>query len=162
MGGADPVEVAAPPTAGSAHVHFKDVDAALAARVRAGELGYRDAVARGLYRPLGDGDVDVAGVVGLLQRRRVRRMVRAGAGRRPREGAGGGRGAGARGRSQRELSAEDHAGVIRKLRTGGVALVLALWACGGGKGLLATMAGGERLERLAHELDPAVNGGATR
>jgi inosose dehydratase len=67
VGGADPVEVARAADGRISHVHIKDVDAALAARVRAGELGYRDAVARGLYRPLGDGDVDVAGVVGLLR-----------------------------------------------------------------------------------------------
>ncbi|HEY7505461.1 MAG TPA: TIM barrel protein [Gemmatimonadales bacterium] len=66
VGGADPVEVARAANGRVIHVHFKDVDAGLAARVRAGELGYRDAVARRLYRPLGDGDVDVAGVVRLL------------------------------------------------------------------------------------------------
>jgi inosose dehydratase len=67
VGGADPVDVARAADGRISHVHFKDVDAALAGRVRAGELGYRDAVARGLYRPLGEGDVDVAGVVGLLR-----------------------------------------------------------------------------------------------
>ena len=67
VGGSDPVEVTRAAGGRISHVHFKDVDAALAARVRAGELGYRDAVARGLYRPLGEGDVDVAGVVGLLR-----------------------------------------------------------------------------------------------
>jgi inosose dehydratase len=67
VGGADPVEVARAANGRVAHVHFKDVDAGLAARVRAGELGYRDAVVRGLYRPLGDGEVDVAGIVGLLR-----------------------------------------------------------------------------------------------
>jgi inosose dehydratase len=61
------VEVARAANGRVTHVHFKDVDAGLAARVRAGELRYRDAVARGLYRPLGEGDVDVAGVVGLLR-----------------------------------------------------------------------------------------------
>ena len=66
VGGADPVAVARAANGRVTHVHFKDVNAGLAAQVRAGELGYRDAVARGLYRPLGDGDVDVAGVVRLL------------------------------------------------------------------------------------------------
>jgi inosose dehydratase len=65
--GADPVEIARAADARISHVHLKHADAALAERVRAGELGYRDAVARGLYRPLGEGDVDVAGVVGLLR-----------------------------------------------------------------------------------------------
>ena len=67
VGGADPVEVARAADGRVSHVHVKDVDAALAGRVRSGELGYRDAVVRGLYRPLGEGDVDVAGVVGLLR-----------------------------------------------------------------------------------------------
>jgi inosose dehydratase len=67
VGGADPVEVARAADGRIRHVHFKDVNAALAERVRAGVLGYRDAVARGLYRPLGEGDVDVAGVVSLLR-----------------------------------------------------------------------------------------------
>jgi inosose dehydratase len=67
VGGADPVEVARAANGRITHVHLKDVNAGLAARVRAGELGYRDAVARGLYRPLGDGDLDVAGVVDRLR-----------------------------------------------------------------------------------------------
>jgi inosose dehydratase len=49
------------------HVHLKDVDAALAGQVRRGELPYGAAVRRGLFRPLGDGDVDVAGVVRALE-----------------------------------------------------------------------------------------------
>jgi inosose dehydratase len=67
VGGADPVEVVRAANGRVTHVHFKDVDGALAARVREGEIGYRDAVAGGLYQPLGDGDVDVAGVVSLLE-----------------------------------------------------------------------------------------------
>jgi inosose dehydratase len=67
VGGADPLEVARAAGARVAHVHVKDVDAALAARVRAGELGYRAAVAGGLYRPLGEGDVDIAGIVRALR-----------------------------------------------------------------------------------------------
>ena len=67
VGGADPLAIARTANGRVTHVHFKDVDAALAERVRRGGLGYREAVARGLYRPLGEGDVDVAGVVRLLQ-----------------------------------------------------------------------------------------------
>ena len=69
LGGADPVEVAGRAAAAGrvGHVHLKDVDAALAARVRRGEIRYRDAVERGLYRPLGAGDVDVDAVIGLLE-----------------------------------------------------------------------------------------------
>ena len=67
VGGTDPVRVVRAADGRVAHVHFKDVDAALAGRVRGGQIGYRDAVARGLYRPLGDGDVDGAQVVTLLE-----------------------------------------------------------------------------------------------
>jgi inosose dehydratase len=66
VGGADPVAVARTAAGRVAHVHLKDVDAAIASQVRAGRIGYRDAVRRGLYRPLGEGDVDVAAIVGLL------------------------------------------------------------------------------------------------
>ena len=66
VAGADPVEIARGALGRIAHVHLKDVDAAMAARVRAGEIGYRDAVSHGLYRPLGDGDVDIVGIVRLL------------------------------------------------------------------------------------------------
>jgi inosose dehydratase len=66
VGGTDPRELARRAAGRIAHVHLKDVDAALAARVRAGELTYTDAVRRGMYRPLGAGDVDVPGIVGAL------------------------------------------------------------------------------------------------
>jgi inosose dehydratase len=49
------------------HTHLKDVDAALAARVRSGELTYTDAVRAGMYTPLGTGDVDIAGIVSVLR-----------------------------------------------------------------------------------------------
>ncbi len=67
VGGADPVEVARGANGRVVHVHLKDVDARLADRVRTGALGYREAVACGLYRPLGEGDVDVTSVVQLLR-----------------------------------------------------------------------------------------------
>jgi len=67
VGGADPVDVVRAANGRVAHVHFKDVEASLASRVQSGEIGYRNAVVRGLYRPLGDGDVDVASVVKALE-----------------------------------------------------------------------------------------------
>lgn len=67
VAGADPLEILRAADGRVSHVHFKDVDAALADRVRRGEIGYRDAVALGLYRPLGDGDVDLRSIVALLQ-----------------------------------------------------------------------------------------------
>ena len=68
IGGVDPYELVRDATARVTHVHLKDVDAALAARVRAGELSYTTAITQGLYRALGAGDVDVAGIVTTLER----------------------------------------------------------------------------------------------
>jgi inosose dehydratase len=67
IGGGDPARLAAQAGDRIVHTHLKDVDAALAARVRAGELTYYDAVRAGMYRPLGRGDADIAGVVSALE-----------------------------------------------------------------------------------------------
>lgn len=67
VGGGDPVALAETAAERISHVHLKDVNAELAARVRGGELSYRDGVVAGLYRPLGEGDVDVARIVELLE-----------------------------------------------------------------------------------------------
>jgi inosose dehydratase len=67
IGGTDPAELARQAPGRVAHAHLKDVDAGWAARVRSGEVSYTDAVARGMYRPLGQGDVDLAGMVGALR-----------------------------------------------------------------------------------------------
>ncbi|MGA4993163.1 TIM barrel protein [Nonomuraea bangladeshensis] len=63
IGGTDPLDVVGRSPGRIAHVHLKDVDAALAARVRSGELSYTQAVRAGIYRRLGLGDVDVKGIV---------------------------------------------------------------------------------------------------
>lgn len=67
VGGADPLALARAAAGRIAHVHLKDVDAALTARVRAGELSYTQAVREGIYRPLGDGDAGIAGIVAALE-----------------------------------------------------------------------------------------------
>ncbi|WP_072687258.1 TIM barrel protein [Rhodococcus marinonascens] len=67
IGGTDPAELTRQAPNRIAHVHLKDVDHALAARVRAGELSYTDGVKAGMYRPLGGGDVDIAGVTQILR-----------------------------------------------------------------------------------------------
>ena len=67
VGGTDPVALAREATARVRHTHLKDVDAATAERVRAGEVTYQQAVGQGLYRPLGQGDVDVAAIVEALE-----------------------------------------------------------------------------------------------
>jgi len=67
IGGADPVALARDHADRVRHVHLKDVDAGRAASVRAGRIGYADAVRDGLYRPLGQGDVDIAAIVTSLE-----------------------------------------------------------------------------------------------
>ena len=67
VGGADPLEVVGWAEGRVAHVHLKDADAGWAERLREGRVGYRDAVAGGMYRPLGEGDLDVRAIVGSLE-----------------------------------------------------------------------------------------------
>jgi inosose dehydratase len=67
IGGTDPLELARAVPNRIKHTHLKDVDAALAARVRSGELTYTDAVRAGMYTPLGTGDIDIAGIVSVLR-----------------------------------------------------------------------------------------------
>jgi inosose dehydratase len=67
IGGTDPAELTRQAPERIAHTHLKDVDAAVAAKVRAGRLTYTEAVRRGMYRPLGSGDVDVTAIVGHLR-----------------------------------------------------------------------------------------------
>lgn len=70
IGGTDPAALAAELAAAAAdrigHVHLQDVHAALARQVADRKTRYTEAVRRGVYRSLGDGDVDVAGVLGAL------------------------------------------------------------------------------------------------
>lgn len=65
IGGTDPLDIE---PGRVAHVHLKDVSLPLAERVRGGELTYTQAVAQGIYQPLGQGDVDVAGIVSRLDK----------------------------------------------------------------------------------------------
>ncbi len=67
LGGDDPVRVAEIAADRVDIVHLKDVDRRLAERVAAGELGYEKAVRQGVFKPLGDGDVDAGRVIGLLK-----------------------------------------------------------------------------------------------
>jgi inosose dehydratase len=66
-GGGDPLALAKVATSRIKHVHLKDVDASMAARVRSGNLTYTDAVRTGMYRPLGEGDARVAEIVETLE-----------------------------------------------------------------------------------------------
>ena len=67
IGGGDPVRVAVSTPDRIAHVHLKDVRLDLARQVQAGEATYTEAVAAGMYVPLGQGDVDIAAIVGALE-----------------------------------------------------------------------------------------------
>jgi inosose dehydratase len=64
IGGTDPAELARQAPERIAHLHLKDVDSTIAARVQSGQLSYSEAVRQGMYRPLGHGDVDVPAIVG--------------------------------------------------------------------------------------------------
>jgi inosose dehydratase len=67
IGGSDPADLVRRFARRVRHVHLKDVDHTLAEAVRSGSLGYADAVKRGLYRPLGWGDVGMDAVIGELE-----------------------------------------------------------------------------------------------
>jgi len=67
IGGGDPVRVAVDHPQRVAHVHLKDVRLDLAREVQEGRDTYTGAVARGMYVPLGQGDVDIAAIVGALE-----------------------------------------------------------------------------------------------
>jgi inosose dehydratase len=67
LGGADPVAIARSAPDRVLHVHLKDVDPAKAAKVRSGEVPFRESVIDGLFVPLGEGAVDIAGVIQALE-----------------------------------------------------------------------------------------------
>jgi inosose dehydratase len=67
VGGGDPVAVTAAHPERVVHVHLKDVDASMAARVRSGQTTFGAAVRDGMFRPLGTGDVDIEAMVRTLE-----------------------------------------------------------------------------------------------
>lgn len=67
IGGVDPVAFVRDHADRIGHVHFKDVDAAVAQQLRDGALTLMQAVQAGLFRPLGDGDARIDEVVRALQ-----------------------------------------------------------------------------------------------
>jgi inosose dehydratase len=67
IGGGDPVAVAQQHPGRIAHTHLKDVRIDWARRVQSGEATYTEAVAGGMYVPLGEGDVDVKAIVAALE-----------------------------------------------------------------------------------------------
>ncbi|MFT4011420.1 MAG: TIM barrel protein [Nocardioidaceae bacterium] len=65
--GADPVAITLAYPERVGHVHLKDVDAAKAARVVAGEVSFSAAVADGMWTVLGEGSVDVRAMIAALE-----------------------------------------------------------------------------------------------
>ncbi|KZM70171.1 TIM barrel protein [Nocardia terpenica] len=63
VGGTDPVALARRHAHRIGHIHLKDVRKAVADEIRGGRMEYSEAVRRGLYVPLGEGDVDVAALI---------------------------------------------------------------------------------------------------
>lgn len=74
-GGGDPVSIAERHERRILHVHAKDVDPTILARVREAGLGYFDAASAGIFVPAGDGMVDFAGVFKALDLARSDRWV---------------------------------------------------------------------------------------
>ena len=67
VGGSDPLEMATLAGDRVNHAHLKDVNVELAERLGSRELGFKEAARKGAFRSLGDGDVDVSGVVERLE-----------------------------------------------------------------------------------------------
>jgi inosose dehydratase len=65
--GADPVAITLANLDRVKHVHLKDVDTAMSAKVVAGEISFSDAVAQGMWQVLGEGDVDIRGMIEALE-----------------------------------------------------------------------------------------------
>lgn len=65
VGGGDSLELARTFAKRIGHLHLKDVDPALLARVRAGEVGLEQAWGEGLFCPFGEGMVDLRAVLAL-------------------------------------------------------------------------------------------------
>lgn len=67
IGGADPLELVRTHASRIGHVHLKDVRLAVAKAVADGTETFVDGVRSGLFAPLGDGDLDIAGIVRELE-----------------------------------------------------------------------------------------------
>jgi inosose dehydratase len=75
IGGVDPADFVAMHGDRIAHVHLKDVDSAVAARLRAGDVTLMQAVQAGLFRPLGQGDAGIEAVMRRLDRQGYERWL---------------------------------------------------------------------------------------
>ncbi len=67
IGGADPASIARDAASRVSHVHLKDVDGEYAEMIRAGEIPFRQGTIDGMFTALGQGAVDIAGVIRHLE-----------------------------------------------------------------------------------------------
>jgi len=67
LGGIDPTRFARNAGSRINHVHLKDIDMEIAATFRAHGLTYAEAVKKGLYRPLGQGGLDIEAILSRLR-----------------------------------------------------------------------------------------------
>jgi inosose dehydratase len=67
VAGTDPVALTTAHAPRVTHVHLKDVDETMAQRVVVGDLAFGAAVRAGIFRPLGQGDIDIAALVRALE-----------------------------------------------------------------------------------------------
>lgn len=67
VGGTDPVALARRAATRVVHVHLKDVEPDAASAVRDGRATYTWAVANSMYRPLGQGGIDLSALIGALE-----------------------------------------------------------------------------------------------
>lgn len=65
-GGGDPVAFARAHLSRIWHLHLKDIRAKVLAEVRQNQIGFLEAIRRGVFAELGQGDVDLAGVIRVL------------------------------------------------------------------------------------------------
>lgn len=72
IGGSNPLEVAEKAANRVKHVHLKDVDREVAGLLGKREIVFKEACQREAFRPLGDGDIDVAQLLQLLDRSEYR------------------------------------------------------------------------------------------
>ena len=72
MVGSDPLEVLELAAGRIRHVRLNDVDAGLARQVREHRIDYAQAVSRGLFKPLGQGDAGLESMIESLQRSKYR------------------------------------------------------------------------------------------
>lgn len=67
LAGADPLNIVHEAAGRIVHVHVNDVDKDLVRRVRDGSLDYDEAVEREMYKPLGEGSLDIEAITAALK-----------------------------------------------------------------------------------------------